>query len=260
MIEEKRLRMVRAGHAEVRQDEPCRWLLRVDPTHEGYSDAQIDDCHGVPRSRFPWRPPVRLSLRARVGPDLPLGTFGFGFWNDPFSLAMGQAGAGWRLPTLPRAIWFFYGSPPNDFAFIPGQPGSGWKAMSLESPRLPALLLAPAALAGFGLLQIPGLRTLAIRSALRMVTASEAPIPLVPGEWHDYVLHWKRDRSTFCVDGVPVLDAEFPPRSPLGFVAWIDNQFAVLSPRAGLRFGVIPTRTAQLLEIEHLRIESRDEQ
>jgi hypothetical protein len=243
----------RAGAAHVTQDEMGRWRLQIDPAPKGYSDAQIDDYHGLPRSRFLWRPPVRLSLRASVEPSGPLGTFGFGFWNDPFSLAIGQAGAGWRFPTLPKALWFFYGSPPNDFSFVPGQPGSGWRAMSLDSPLLPALVLAPGALAGLALLMIPGIRRIAYRSALGLVRASEASLTIDAGQWHEYDLEWRKDFASFRVDGAPVMEVKSPPGGPLGFVAWIDNQYAVLSPRVGLRFGVLATGTSQKLEIEQLR-------
>jgi len=37
----------------------------ADATPRKYSDAQIDDYQGLPRRRFPWRPPLRLTVRAR---------------------------------------------------------------------------------------------------------------------------------------------------------------------------------------------------
>ena len=46
-----------------------------------------------------------------------------------------------------------------------------------------------------------------------------------------------------------VLYAPRPPTSPLGFVAWIDNQFAIARPEAGLRFGFLPTAQPQTLDI-----------
>jgi hypothetical protein len=36
-----------------------------------------------------------------------------------------------------------------------------------------------------------------------------------------------------------VLVAPDPPPGPLGFVAWIDNQYAVATPRGSLRFGTL---------------------
>jgi hypothetical protein len=46
-----------------------------------------------------------------------------------------------------------------------------------------------------------------------------------------------------------------PPTGPLGFVAWIDNQFAVASPEGGFRFGTLATQEEQWLEIENLSLE-----
>ncbi|HEY6541393.1 MAG TPA: hypothetical protein VIZ18_10665, partial [Ktedonobacteraceae bacterium] len=39
-----------------------------------YTDAQIDDYGSLPRSKFPWKPPVRLQVRARS--SLPAATHG----------------------------------------------------------------------------------------------------------------------------------------------------------------------------------------
>jgi hypothetical protein len=88
------------------------------------------------------------------------------------------------------------------------------------------------------------------------VAAAEADLSVPLTEWHTYQLHWETARVRFEVDGVPVLDAPVTPRGPLGFVAWIDNQFAVLSERAGIRFGVVPTTAPAWLEIADLEIRS----
>ena len=45
-----------------------------------------------------------------------------------------------------------------------------------------------------------------------------------------------------------------PPPGPLGFVAWIDNQYAVATPRGELRFGAL-TCGPQWLELASLSIE-----
>src|SRR4051794_9401484 len=59
-------------------------LLLADARRDQYADAQIDDYAGLARRRFPWRPPLRLTARARASGPL-VGTAGFGFWNNPFS-------------------------------------------------------------------------------------------------------------------------------------------------------------------------------
>src|SRR3984893_7720190 len=90
-----------------------------------YSDAQIDDYGRLPRSKFPWKPPVRMEVRARSSLPAAIhsspkeqantlrGTAGFGFWNYPFSVRG-------DVLMLPEAVWFFYASPPSNMALVPG--------------------------------------------------------------------------------------------------------------------------------------------
>ncbi|MBO0792181.1 MAG: hypothetical protein J2P36_14715, partial [Ktedonobacteraceae bacterium] len=118
-----------------------------------YADAQIDDYGQMRRSDFPWRPPLRMEVRARAslpaakpGKDRFLrGTAGFGFWNYPFSVRG-------DILMLPDAVWFFYASPPSNMALVPGVPGWGWKAQVVHTMRSGALLATvPTALAtGWG--------------------------------------------------------------------------------------------------------------
>jgi hypothetical protein len=112
-----------------------RVTLRLPPA-SGYADSQLDDTQGRARRLFRWRPPLRFSVRARTSIPDPRGTFGFGFWNDPFSLSLGMGGAARKLPAAPQCAWFFYGSPPHDLPLAEGVPGSGWKAQTLSFTRL----------------------------------------------------------------------------------------------------------------------------
>jgi len=75
-------------------------FVNTDASSRQYTDAQLDDYQGLPRRRFLWRPPLRMTVRARFShPTGELrGTAGFGFWNDPFLMT------GARMPALPRAI------------------------------------------------------------------------------------------------------------------------------------------------------------
>src|SRR6185437_1640881 len=150
-----------------------------------YSDAQIDDYGTLPPSRFPWRPPLHLEVRARAShpahparemPPEPLenqqwirGTAGFGFWNYPFSLS----GAVLRLP---EAVWFFAASPPSNMALVPGVPGWGWKAQVVHAQRWGAagwgLAAAPAVLWA----RVTGREGMAGRLVRRASGAAEAPL------------------------------------------------------------------------------------
>jgi hypothetical protein len=249
-------RPYRVGPGDVQQSgDGC--VLSLPPLPQGYADAQIDDTQGLSRRRFRWTPPLRLVVRARVEPDSPAGTWGFGFWNDPFAVSLGQGGAARRWPCGPRALWFFYASPPNEFGFTTG-PRNGWRAMSVDTPEFHPLLLTPAALATTALAQLPIVRRPVMRLALSQVTASEALLPGPGAGIHEYDLTWEEGAATFRVDGDVVLRAARPPEDPLGFVAWIDNQYAIVTPERGLRFGTLATRREQVLHIQHASITPLD--
>ena len=82
-----------------------------------YRLAQLDDYAKMARSQFPHRAPLSLRLSARTSSDSIPGTWGFGFWNYPFGMSLGFGGNGWRLPTLPNAVWFFGASEENYLSF-----------------------------------------------------------------------------------------------------------------------------------------------
>ena len=241
------------GGGRVSQTDHIR--LTIPPIATGYADAQVDDHRQLKRADLPWRPPLVMQLQARANPIQPLGTLGFGFWNDPFALSLGQAGAARKLPAAPNALWFFYGSEPNSLAMAPGAPATGWKASSLRTTRLPSLLLAAPALAAFGLSYVRLLRRLVVRAAKSLVAASEMGLAAPLDQWHDYRLEWTQAAARFWVDSQLVLEASQPPTGPLGFVAWIDNQYAQVSAEHGIRFGVLATSQTQILEVRQLTIE-----
>jgi hypothetical protein len=95
-----------------------------------------------------------------------------------------------------------------------------------------------------------------MRKALRQVTAFESLLPPLLNEWHSYSITWLSGGATFEVDGEIVLHASEVPAGPLGFVAWIDNQYAVATPEDGFHFGVLPLKEAQWLEISDLQLNS----
>jgi hypothetical protein len=230
--------------------------LEIPPVTNGYANAQLDDYRPFPRRRFPCRPGARLSLRARCSHDAPLGTLGFGFWNDPFSLSIGGGGAARRLPAAPRAIWFFYGSPPNDFTFTSGGAGHGLRAMALRSPWIPSLPFFVMAVTGWALTRLPILRGPLMRIALSRIRSAELALPdATLSAWHEYEIGWNEDGAQFAIDSAPIMHTRLPILEPLGFVTWIDNQYAIATPKDGLRFGTIATLERQWLEIEELRLQ-----
>ena len=234
--------------------------MAFDSARKGvYTNTQIDDYGHLKRSGFPWRPPLRLNVVARSSlPAATLrnygknaltlqGTAGFGFWNYPFSVKG-------DILMLPEAVWFFYASPPSNMALVPGIPGWGWKAQVVHSiqPGSLAATVPLAATIAFGLLT--GKTRSAARWMQKVSGACESLLPVEMDEWHTYTLEWQRDEALFWVDNKLVLRTPQPPSRPLGFVAWLDNQYAIATPRGVLRFGTV-TSGPQWLELDSIQIE-----
>ncbi len=225
-----------------------------------YADAQIDDYGKLARSAFPWKPPLSMTARARSSlpaatatstPDSALmlrGTAGFGFWNYPFSVRG-------DILMLPESVWFFYASTPSNMALVPGVPGWGWKAQVIHAMRAQALLATVPTILTTGWARLSGNTQPASRWLQRLSGAQEALLEVDMTVWHDYRLEWRESEAIFWVDNQRVLRALFPPTRPLGFVAWLDNQYAIASPQGILRFGTVTTRP-EWFELDSLRIEA----
>jgi hypothetical protein len=235
--------------------EPTDFTLRfvlASATRRRYSDAQIDDYQGLPRRRFLWRPPLRLTVRARFShPAGELrGTAGFGFWNDPFMMT------GVRMPALPRVLWFFYGSPPCNMQLDLETPGHGWKAATIDALHPTVFLLAPIAPLAVLLMHARPLYRRLWPPIQRALRVREAMIEADMTAWHTYEVEWGVDRSRFFVDGRPVLEDAPSPRGPLGFVMWLDNQYMVATPQGRFAWGLLGVPTTQWMEIDSLAIDS----
>ena len=216
--------------------------LWLPATGRSYADAQLDDYGGLKRSHYPHRPGTTLSLIARFShPAGTLrGTAGFGFWNAPY----GDPTVGW--PALPQAVWFFYASEPNDLPFGPGR---GWFAATMDSGRWWALAWAP-----FAPLVVLLNRRAAWRKRLwpavqRGLSVSYALLPETMNDWHHYWLEWTPAGCQFKVDNQLILQTPFAPRGPLGFVAWLDNQYLIASPTGRIAAGLLAIPQPQWLEL-----------
>lgn len=221
-------------------------LLTTDPTPAGmYSDAQISDYQDAD---FRWRPPLRLTVRASASAGL-VGTAGFGFWNQPFM--PGQ----YRL-RLPQAVWFFFSSPPSNMALAQGVPGPGWKAAAINARRWQFAALLPAAPLGFLLMRVPALYRRLWPTGQRAIGVSEHLLDsALLAETHTYTIDWRRDGITFAVDGAEIHQTPSALGGPLGFVAWVDNQYAVVTPQGNFGMGVVPLEQSQTLRLEYIQIE-----
>jgi hypothetical protein len=245
----ERWRRWRVGTGAIALDTHGLRLLLPRASGNAYSNAQLDDYHGLPHRRYPWRPPLRLTVRACFGGPL-LGTAGFGLWNHPF-LQLGSGG----VPLLPRAVWFFHASPPNNMALAHGVPGHGWKTATLDALRARAIRWAPFAPAVMALNRVPALERRMWPLVERDLAISEHLIAAEPRSWHDYTLVWRHDGVQFAVDGETVHETARAPRGPLGFVAWIDNQYAITTRWGHLGYGVLDISAPQYLDLAHVQIE-----
>ena len=241
-----------AGTGQIDHDR----LLLPGAARDCYSDAQLDDYaprSGVTRRSFPHRPPFRVSLQARFSSSAIIGTAGFGLWNHPFA-------PGGGLPALPRALWFFYASPPSDMQLALDVPGYGWKAAAIDATRPSALALIP--FAPLVLLLNRSRRFYRrvwpiVQRGLRIAEKS-LPFDLMT-DWHTYSIEWRIDRAMLSVDGRIVLETDRPSRGRMGFVAWIDNQYAIVTPTGRLGFGLLDLPAPQWLEIKTSEVELTSE-
>ncbi|MBN2149456.1 MAG: hypothetical protein JW726_18855 [Anaerolineales bacterium] len=241
--------------ARVEELAPGCWRLVIPAGPKGrYRLAQLDDYRGLARRAFPWHPPLRVVLRARVSaPDLP-GTWGFGLWNDPFSFSLGLSGASRRFPALPNAAWFFFASPPNYLSFRNDLPAQGFLAATFRSPHLPAPLLAlgsPVMALGVVPLAAQLLRLL-LRKFIRQDAALVATNVTA---WHTYAVEWQLGQVSLNVDGQDVLVTPVAPHAPLSLVLWVDNQYAALPPRGILSYGCLANPEPAWMEVELGQIE-----
>jgi hypothetical protein len=244
-----------------------------------YRLAQLDDYTKTPRRRFPLRAPIRLSLSARASSKSIPGTWGFGFWNDPFGLSLGFGGNPFRLPALPNAVWFFGASVESFLSFKepraerkkehsllrpqskrassspPNNAGSaqheilanGFLAQSFRSPKFhPSLILAGLAL--------PFSRKLTRRLLGRVIDEDGFRLSVDVTQWHRYRLEWREERVSFEVDDALVFESFVSPNPTLGLVIWLDNQYAAFTPEGKIGFGVLENPDPAWLEIRDLAI------
>lgn len=249
LIQNQHVLEIGNGHVNTHPDYLRCTIDKADG--QTYHDAQIDDYTGLKRRHFPWRAPLRMCVEASFShpSDQLVGTAGFGFWNQPYM-------PGEAFFRLPRATWFFFGSPPNDMRLALGVPGYGWKSATFDASRRAFLALAPFAPLGFLLMRVPLLYRWLWPLGQRSLGVSEQVYPDVDiTQKHRYELEWLPHAVRFSIDGTLLHHAPHAPSGALGFIAWIDNQFAVVTPQGRFRQGFIPVPEAQWLDLFSIEIE-----
>lgn len=227
------------GNGQVQVTDDAYTLTMPPVTEATYHDAQITSYKT--RHDFQFEPPLTLTLRAHA-PSQIHGTAGFGFWNHPYV-------------RLPKAIWFFHGSPPNNMPLAKGVPGHGWKCATFDAANWRFLSLLPTAPIGFLLMRSRffynrlwgiGQRALGVDEHLLDEALLNAP--------HDYGIQWEKQRVRFSVDDKVVFETDHVPKGKLGFIAWIDNQYAIVTPQGRFGYGVLKNPSAQKIILQSISI------
>ena len=252
MIEQLEKREVNGG--SISGDEEKGYRLEIPTVAPGnYCLAQLDDYMHLSRRSFPHQAPIQMQLQAKVSGENVAGTWGFGLWNDPFSLGFGAGGMSRLLPVLPKAAWYFYASPENHLALKEGLPASGLHAKTFHSPLLPSLL-SLLAVPGIPLILWPAAARLIRKFAGMIVREAAQPLNIDVREWHTYSLAWEASQVTFMVDEERVFVTPLSPQGNLGLVLWIDNQYFRFDPQGKLSFGFLPVDSVQTLWIRGLSV------
>lgn len=222
--------------------------LRLDRAEAGdrYHNAQLDDYQMGQRHRLMRLPGCCLTLRARFsgGVGEMVGTAGFGFWNAP---APGNM-------ALPQAVWFFFASPPNDLPLNANGIGRGWFASTIDAGSWRAKRLIPLAPLALVANQFGALRRRIMPPIMAQLGIAFRPISATMTDWHTYQIEWHQNGCKFLIDDRLLLETPHAPRGPLGFVCWIDNQYAIVTTRGKVRFGVLSIPAEQYLQVDSVTI------
>ena len=174
--------------SQVIQLEEKMWQLRIPAgSKERYRLAQLDDYDNLPRKFYNHYPPCEFSIRARASAKSIHGTWGFGFWNVPFSFTIPNRAKLLQIPTFPNTAWFISCSPPNYLSFHDDMVGQGWMAATYRSPHISNVRIA-AYIPVLPLFIFPWIAK-AFRKKLSQIIEQEVvSLTTDPTEWHNYKL------------------------------------------------------------------------
>jgi hypothetical protein len=202
----------------------------------------------VPRRDFSFSPPFGMSLWARTSSKSMPGTWGFGFWNDPFVMGLGLPGSALRLPSLPNSAWFFHASEKNYLSFRKNTPGNGMLAGVFSSPLIPSIF-SLAALPFAPLLFLTPSAKILRSLASTLIEEEFVQLDRDWTTWHQYGIEARSQSVIFRLDGDVCMETRIIPKGRLGFLCWIDNQFLALWPDGKFRFGASVSEENYWLEI-----------
>jgi hypothetical protein len=249
------LRSRTAGGGQVSVDQAGIHRLEIPAgAADQYRLAQLDDYSNLARKNLPWHAPLSFSLSAKISQGQVPGTWGFGFWNDPFSISLGVGGGVRLFPTLPQSAWFFFASEQNALSLYDQLPAYGNLSATFRSsgwqPRilLTALLSLPSLLS-------PRFCRLLRKVSQNFILQSSTHTTLDVTTWHHYRIRWTENHVGFEIDKQGVYETTIVPFGPLGFVLWVDNQYLSVSPEKPVSFGSLANPKAVCLEVQNLSIQ-----
>jgi len=125
----------------------------------------------------------------------------------------------------------------------------------MDAQRWRARLLLPLAPLAIPLMHLPPLYRRLYPLAQRVLGVHEAALdPALLAGRQRYELLWLPRRLEFYVGGMLVLAVNDAPRGALGFIAWIDNQFAIVTPQGRYGAGLCALDAPQSLTLHTLTI------
>jgi len=136
-------------------------------------------------------------------------------------------------------------------------PGTGFKCAVFDAGNWAFFSLLPFAPIGALLMRIPVLHRLLWPLGQRPIGVDEYRLETETLKTpHRYGIAWHRNEVVFEVDRSVVFRTRRVPRGRLGFVAWVDNQYAVVRPQGTLRFGLTRAEQPQHLFIRDIELTS----
>ncbi|MBE0409247.1 MAG: hypothetical protein IBX69_05880 [Anaerolineales bacterium] len=230
------------------------WHLQIPPGDDrAYRLAQVDDYSNLRRAKLPYMPELKFNIRARCSSENIPGTWGFGLWNDPFSIRVMPNVEILRLPALPNAAWFFFASSHNYLSIRDDLPAEGSLMATFRSPKIPPLMLTLAVL-GLPLLLLPPIARMVRRAGRLLVQQGAALLSHNPTDWHEYGLEWRSRAVAFELDGERVFETQVSPNPPLGLVIWVDNQYAAALPNGRIRYGRLANQEPAWVEVDQIEV------
>lgn len=249
-LDPERLSSVEGPLAVLQQRSGSRLRFTLVPTDKG-SNVQVDDYQHLARKAFLHRDRFDLQFKVRwywEEGDSPKGTSGVGFWNDPFMMT------GWRMPSLPQAIWLLCHDKRSRLNGSIEASGAGCHGMSLDGWSLPFVCCLPFWLLSLPLWLIPLCRRHFWSLMKRQLCFSDRRLDLDLRSWNHVRVCLKEKRVRFVVNGEEVLNSPYRSSKGLGLVIWMDNQFLIWNDRGWLSMGSHKIVNEQWMEVDEFQL------